>query len=403
MSPGDGAGVHAQAPASIEWLHRLLWPDAPGVVLAARVPSGARAWWMLPSPESPRLLVPVERGPAAASLRQFNNSMSQPARLRKAALGEVLRAGSRLVPMRRMVAPDGHAGDLIGSFLPGVFGVRSVVVSISVGKDLRPNLKPVLQVMTERGEVLGYVKLGWNDVTRRMLDNEARALRAWGASPPSSFRVPRLIHHGTWDRLTALVVSPVPTPLLRRGGRCAMPRPEVLREVASLDGGIHRAPLARSSFLDRVTDRVEATPMDPSVRSVASATIGALRADERDVAVGTWHGDWAPWNMTTAGGILHVWDWERSEAGAPLGLDALHFSFEVGYHKRSLAPAASLARGIERCRAVLEALRVEQELDALSSLYVLERLTRLEEGRAAAVRTDGRLRDWLIGRLGDPR
>jgi hypothetical protein len=45
-------------------------------------------------------------------------------------------------------------------------------------------------------------------------------------------------------------------------------------------------------------------------------------------------------------------------------------------------------------------MRVEQDLDALVSLYALERLTRLEEGRAAAVRTDERLRGWLIATLG---
>jgi hypothetical protein len=402
MSPDDGTGGHVQVPASIEWLRELIWADAPAVVVTTQAPSGSRAWWMLPSPESLRLLVPVERGPAAASLRQFNNSMSQPARLRKAALGEVLRVGPHLIPLRRVVVPDGRAGDLIGSFLPGVFGVGSVIVSISIGRDLRPNLKPVLQVMTRRGRVLGFVKLGWNDVTRTMLDNEARVLRAWEASPPSSFRVPRLVHHGTWDRLTVLAVSAVPTPLLRRGGRNAMPRPDVLREVASLDG-VHREPFARSTFLGRVAQRVEATPMDPPVRSIASATVDALRARERLSAVGTWHGDWAPWNMTTAGGTLYVWDWERSEGGAPVGLDALHFAFEVGYHKRSLAPATALGDAVERCRGVLEALGVEQDLDALVALYALERLTRLEEGRAAAVRTDERLRGWLIRALQDAR
>jgi hypothetical protein len=244
------------------------------------------------------------------------------------------------------------------------------------------------------------VKLGWNDVTRSLLDNEARVLRAWGASPPSSFRVPRLVHHGTWDRLTALAVSPVPTPLFRRGARSAMPRPDVLREIASL-GGVRRVPLTRSPFLDRVAHRVETTPMDPSVRSIASAAIDALRAPDRLFAVGTWHGDWAPWNMTTAEGSLHIWDWERSEDGVPIGLDALHFAFEVGYHKRSLAPGTAVREAVDRCRGVLEALGVDHGLDALVALYALERLTRLEEGRAAGVRADERLRGWLIGMLGD--
>ena len=139
------------------------------------------------------------------------------------------------------------------------------------------------------------------------------------------------------------------------------------------------------------------------MRSIASATIDALRVPERLLDVGTWHGDWAPWNMTTARGILYVWDWERSEGGAPVGLDVLHFSFEVGYHKRSLAPETALGSAVERCRGALEALSVEQDLDALVSLYVLERLMRLEEGRAAAVRTDERLRGWLIRTLRDAR
>jgi hypothetical protein len=143
--------------------------------------------------------------------------------------------------------------------------------------------------------------------------------------------------------------------------------------------------------------------MDPAVRSIASATIDALRALERDLAVGTWHGDWAPWNMTTAGGMLYVWDWERSEGGAPIGLDALHFAFEVGYHKRSLAPARAVGDAVGQCRSVLEELGVEQDLDALVTLYALERLMRLEEGRAASVRTDERLRGWLLGKLGDAR
>jgi hypothetical protein len=40
---------------------------------------------------------------------------------------------------------------------------------------------------------------------------------------------------------------------------------------------------------------------------------------------GSWHGDWAPWNMTTVGHTVAVWDWEHFESGIPIGLDALHY------------------------------------------------------------------------------
>ena len=75
--------------------------------------------------------------------------------------------------------------DLVGSVLPRILGVPRVEVAVSIGRQLRPNLKPVLQIMTPEGDVLAYAKLGWNPLTRSLVENEAAVLRAWSHARPT--------------------------------------------------------------------------------------------------------------------------------------------------------------------------------------------------------------------------
>jgi hypothetical protein len=303
---------------------------------------------------------------------------------------------------RRRVATfvirDGRRDDLTGSVLPALFGVPSVETAISIGRDLRPNLKPVIQVLSREGRVLGYVKVGWNDVTRALLDNEARVLAAWAASPPHSFRVPEVIHAGSWNGLQLLAVSPVPHPLVRRGRRNASPPHDVLAEIAA-QGGVRTAPLADASHARRLADRFGAIarPLEASVRTAMDALIAP---GGPSVPLGTWHGDWAPWNMSTTSRSLFVWDWERSADDVPIGLDAYHFAFEVAYHKGGSRPDAAAATAAERTRLALDAMGTPGDLEVLERLYLLERLARIEEGRAANVSIDERLRGWIVERLG---
>jgi hypothetical protein len=324
------------------------------------------------------------------------------ARLRKLALGMGLRiAGTRLGRFQQLLVRDG-IGDLIGDHLPGIFGVREIDVSISIGRELRPNLKPVLQILTRDGRTLGYAKLGWNDVTRALVENEASVLRAWGASRPASFRVPEILHTGTWEGLDVLVVSPMPHPVVRRVRGNTPPDPRILREVASLHG-TRSATLSESSFFGDLLRRVAAIESDssPAVQQAAQT----LRAGETSTALtlGTWHGDWAPWNMTTTSSGLHVWDWERSAKDVPVGLDALHFGFEVTYHKFARQPVVALESGVDRCHQALDALGLDTDVELLRALYVLERFLRVEEGRSAGVPVDERLRDGLAQAIGGDR
>jgi hypothetical protein len=86
-------------------------------------------------------------------------------------------------------------------------------------------------------------------------------------------------------------------------------------------------------------------------QELATRALGCLdrlveEADGQLITIGAWHGDWTPWNMSTSGGRIRLWDWERFETNVPTGLDALHFRVNAATRTRGTRPAT-----------VIEALR----------------------------------------------
>ena len=395
---------------SLAWLGDLLWPEPSGSRVTLRRGGGRpsseeRIWAVMPSASNPTSLIPVGGRPGASALRQFNDSMSQPARIRKAAVGAAVRMGAgRLIARDRFVVTpagtDAATQDLIGSVLPEILGVPRIEVAISIGRQLRPNLKPVLQIMHPDGTVIAYAKIGWNDLTRKLVRNEGRALRLWGSSPPRCFEVPRLIHEGEWNGSAITVLSPHPHRLLRKGRRNALPSVDILREVASC-GGVERMPLAGSAYLARTQERITSLTSGRSAEVLrASLSRTASTESIEEVLFGSSHGDWTPWNMSLSDAGLFVWDWERLEQPTPVGYDVLHFWFEVGFHKEGLDVATASRSALARSHDALERLGVARSSQrSLHRLFLIERSLRIEEGRVAGVPVHEDLSEGLLHEL----
>ena len=67
------------------------------------------------------------------------------------------------------------------------------------------------------------------------------------------------------------------------------------------------------------------------------------RYGDTRIAVGSWHGDWTPWNMARRGPRVLVWDWERFETGVPVGLDWWHHQVQTATRARGIAVDVVLA------------------------------------------------------------
>jgi hypothetical protein len=238
----------------------------------------------------------------------------------------------------------------------------------------------LLQAMTPAGRVLGYVKVGWNELTRSLVRNEAAALERRVATPLDLARVPRVIHSGAWQGLEICVTTPFPRDVRRYGGS-ALPSLPALAEVAGLNG-IREAGLAESTYWARLGERIEASKSSAQTSERLSGFVDRLAKayGTLPISFATWHGDWVPWNMGWADGRLFVWDWEHSAADVPFGFDLLHFQFQVEFisKRRSFEDAAILSR--RRAVALLRGLGMAPTTgEIVFRLYLLEAFLRYFE------------------------
>jgi hypothetical protein len=349
----------------------------------------------LPSAKHPHLLVVDDsREVARRALETYTD-----ARRRVRAAAALLAAGARadlpqLIGDRVHVSPAVDqpliARPPLTEYLADVLDRDDLVVAVRMGGQ-RPNRKPVLQLLTRTGQILAYAKVGWNDLTRALVRNEAEILVAFAESrgEPASFSVPTLIHAGRCGELDVLVIAPV-SPVSWLSGR--PPLAEVLaasREIASLNPQT-REPLAESAWWRDTRARLDG--LHGIVRESRFEVLLDLLAliEERygdaELLFGGWHGDWTCWNMGRRGSKLVILDWERSGPTVPVGLDAAHYDFDAAVMFRRKPSLESVRQLLGGGGSLLPAFAPSPRLARLFvSLDLLEMVLRFEEARSAGL------------------
>lgn len=194
---GDDSSQHPSLSAC-RWLSSALGAE----VLPARPPTHA----YLHLPDGRGYLLPL------TSVEVFRKSLALwPAQVRKAcALKGVLSAFSRLgimAPGLRRVRLEEGKGSVFQT-LREIFDRKDLVFAVSLGTP-GPHRKPVVQVMTSEGEVLGYAKVGWNEETKRLITNEANMIIKINNLKLSHLKVPEIIHFSNRNAKSLLVTSPI--------------------------------------------------------------------------------------------------------------------------------------------------------------------------------------------------
>ncbi|GGK69323.1 hypothetical protein Sme01_14800 [Sphaerisporangium melleum] len=319
--------------------------------------------------------VPADLPPAAA-----DRSPAAPSEVRGSATAVYALVPSRYLPRRlvprsrrlpwRRLLPQGPG--TIESYLSEVFG-RHVRATVHVRPARRANRKPVLEIRDGSGTLLAFVKVGDTDRTRALVQHESATLALLADLPMTVVAAPRVLHHGAWNGLDVLALSPLTT---RRGRVSPALLERAVHEIATIPR--HQEPAQARPDTPAATrpdtpaaTRPDAsagtrpdTPADPRADTSAgwradtsTASWVDTSADSRgdtpagrrsDVQGGdlgghayAWHGDFSPWNIALApGGRLAVWDWERFATGVPLGLDTLHHFFQRAVRRMPPARAA---------------------------------------------------------------
>jgi hypothetical protein len=343
-----------------------------------------RPFAVAPSAGKPRLLVPADAPrAAAAALRAYGGRLSAKATYSAAGYRALVTATRGAVLRPAYVAARRPDAD-IESVLGEIFG-REVRVAIHL-TPARANRKPILQVLDPDGATpIGFAKLATNELTTGLLADEAAALTRLAAAPDLSFRVPTVLHDGTFEGHRLLVTGPLAT-----WGKGRLPKPrEIIRagsEIAGLDP-ITQSAIGTSAFWRRLHDDVTSVA-DPATRERIEATgtriESAIGAQVIDFGVG--HGDFSPWNMWFTGHRLLIWDWERLASDLPVGSDLVHYKLQEALTRAGQPPRAAadsvLAAAPDPAVAVLH-------LFALAVRYA-------KDDQAGAGATIGDATDWLL-------
>jgi hypothetical protein len=422
-SASDGSGSGTDTPAGADrWQYladvcRLLWPYPATVALGGAAsarrkardttpaPAGARGqdseFILLLGPRRPRLLIPAARDAGAAAVRGYSALGSRTARLGARALSLALgsRIGGPALGHRiRVHAPPGNV--TIESFLGAALG-RDVLVSLYLGP-ARANRKPVLQLLTPQGQPVGFAKIGINPLTRVLVEAEREALTRLGQAGLRDVTVPRVLHYGEWREMNILVLSVLPVWQRRRPvteARLAA----AMSSVANV-GGLRRESLAASAYWWRLTARLAAADSSRARDTLLDALDAlSVQAGNATLIMGSWHGDWTPWNMASTRGGLLVWDWERFTGGVPLGFDALHYSLQKDVVPGRRDPRGAAADCVEDAPGLLAPFQVSRGPARLTGiLYLADLATRyLADRQAEAGASLGAAGTWLIPAIAD--
>jgi hypothetical protein len=402
-SPAVPAGDGALRLRYLAEVSALLWPEPVRAGLGVAGGSVLSEFVLVPDAKRPRLLVPAgHRRAAAAAVRRYTEPGSVKQRLLLRTLSAALATGLGGVAMRQRfrVCTD-HGGGPVGTIETYLRAALDpdLVVSLAIGP-ARANRKPVLQLLTPDGATIGFAKLGVNDLTRALTRAERDSLRTVHGSALRHLTVPEVLHHGQWNGLEVLVLTPLPVwePRVERS-------PERLAaamlEIATI-GGVTEGPLRGSPYWTALGDRLGALADGEPMRALRRAYAGIEEhAGDIRLRYGAWHGDWTPWNMATLRETLLVWDWERFATGVPLGFDAVHYAFQGAVVRQGADPLAAVTETVDRAAELLApfaapgAMSAGARLTAL--LYFADIAIRyLRDEQAEAGARLGKLGQWLL-------
>jgi hypothetical protein len=392
----------ASTPATTGYLDevsRLLWPPPATATLTKARSAASRAadevLLVLPDSRRPKLIVPAGRKAGAAAIRRYGQPGSMRTRLATKALATLVAGGLGPVLGDRLAISRPGETLTIESALATLVG-QPVEISLHLGA-ARANRKPVLQLLSEAGETIGFAKVGINALTKELVTGEQTALVKLSEIRLTRMTVPRVLAGGSWQDLEILVLSPLPAWERHR----PLPHAVLAEALAELtrSSGTSTAPLAGSGYWHQLTVRLEQSGDGPDHESLAALInrLGSLAGNSK-MTFGCWHGDLTPWNLANTRAGLAVWDWERFTTGVPIGFDALHYWLSERVVRPSQDPVRAATDCVGVAPKLLDDFGLSAEQAKLTALAYLADLSvrYLADRQAEAGARLGAPGRWLI-------
>lgn len=336
---------------TLEWLYSILNPCAEQFDFnlvkeckktAQYINSG---FGFLSIPGGRGYLISLDSCKAAVQGLSLYNAQSLKARLGK----RLLRVGIQL-SLGHLILPKWQPGSVCDMpantdnpsllvHLREVFQSSDLTFSVSLGAP-GVHRKPVLQVLTRNGRILGYAKVGWNEATCALVRHEAEVLRKLNGVS-LSFQVPRIACAGEWQGMFICVQSPPDSKENHAPQRLTQEYLDVLKELAALLA--KRLAVEESVFWERLLKRVGQV-QNTYFRHVLEEGIRIIREElgNQPMPFHWCHGDFVPWNAYCADRKIFLFDWEYANPEAPGGYDLFHFLVQTLWLLQKKTPGTIL-------------------------------------------------------------
>ena len=181
--------------------------------------SPAESYWMFPTADRARLLLPRGPRPATTGAATTYRGLRRPGmNLGRSILGATAQSGLPLAPSVLSLvvadrAPDAHASLPVDT-LARALGRDRLYAATGVRDGA--NRKATLHLFAATGEPVGFAKFGWNASTDAVVRAEAEALRAVGGISGAA-RAPALRSEVNYHGHAVIVTEPLPLDV--RGAR----------------------------------------------------------------------------------------------------------------------------------------------------------------------------------------
>lgn len=358
-------------------LCELLWPSPARSTIGRRStddPPDAE-YLLVPDARRPKMVLPARPARAAsAAVTGFNTGRSRRARVLSDALRVALRTPVTRAALRDRIRVYGPTDATLPAHLRAELGTE-LVLAFQIGPS-RANRKPVLQLLSPDGQVLGYTKIGVNPLTERLVRAEADALRTLAGADLATLTVPAIRHAGRWQDHEVLTQQALP---VWRTAVAPVPHriTAAMRELTSV-GGLRDDPLSRTAYWTGLRHRAAGLPTAPHPAAAQAAALNAALErlagyGDTPLRFGAWHGDWTTWNMLPLARTILMWDWERFATGVPVGFDALHLRLQDATTRDRIPPVRAVADTAARAPRLLAPFGVPNEHAPLvAALYFAE-------------------------------
>ena len=271
---------------------------------------GNRSWWILPSPDNPRVYFPCSRVAWPSALELVHSPFRKKVTLLLLWLMRIRRLGPhRTAP--RVSQLDQWLNTFFKDKGPYFFSIYSGTPNIFV--------KETIQCLSRRGEVLGYLKLPRGASSSEVIENEKRTLNDLALRFPDESFFPRLI--GEMDGVT--LQGP---PLGKDSANSGNDIEGSGNILARLRDGFHTSLLwsqspVRVSLVDAI-EQMHAADL-PEWTSTAREALQLFDEQwaEDPILHILSHGDFVPWNIRSGS---FAFDWEWSGMRLPWH-DAFHY------------------------------------------------------------------------------